>query len=219
MKKTLLTLTAMVVAVGAFAQGTIQFNNSTAGALTKIYMPDGYNAYGPVSAPVAGKTGNTATDSQAGATVYTGALLQGAFTAELWAANGGGHNESELAFSGATTTFRTGSGAGRLAVTTATLNNVPNDAALAAFQIRVFPTSYGSYANALAAFNAFDPLAWVGKSIVFEVGLIGGLVNTPPAMTTLTSFSLGANAVVPEPTSMALAGLGAASLLIFRRRK
>lgn len=218
MKKTLLTLTAVMVAAGAFAQGTVQFNNSTAGALTKIYMPDGYSSYGAASSTVAGKTGNTATDSVAGTQTYTGALLQGAFTAELWSLNGGGQLESALAFSGATTTFRTGTGAGRLAVATATLANVPKDSAQATLQIRVYPTSFGSWTQAKAAFDLQNPLAWIGSSIVFNINLVGGDVNTPPAMTGLTSFSL-ATPIVPEPSSMAIAGLGAASLLIFRRRK
>jgi hypothetical protein len=219
MKKTLLTLTAVMVAAGAFAQGTVQFNNSTAGALTKVYMPDGFNSYVTSATKVDGRTGNTATDSVAGATVYTGALLSGAgFTAQLWSVNGSGGAESAL-LGWTTTTFRTGTAAGRLALTTATLGNVPADAAVATLQVRVFPTSYGTWAQALAAYNTgTDGLAWIGKSITFDTTLIGGLVNTPPAMTGLTSFSLGVN-IVPEPSSMALAGLGAASLLIFRRRK
>jgi hypothetical protein len=219
MKKTLLTTIALVVAVGAFAQGTVQFNNSTAGNLTKVYLPDGYNAYGEASGVTPGRTGNTATDSVAGSTLYSGALLQGSgWTAQLWSANGSGVAES-LLLGQTTTTFRTGTAAGRFALTTATLANVPPDSAVATLQVRVFPTSYGSWANAFAAFESgTDPLAWIGKSITFDTLLIGGLVNTPPAMTGLTSFSLGTN-VIPEPSSMALAGLGVASLLIFRRRK
>lgn len=206
MKKPVLAAAAMVVAVVGFAQGTVQFNNSTAGALTKVYLPDGYNAYGIASSASAPKTGNTATDSIAGTQVYTGALLEGnTFTAQLWAANGSGQPESALV-AGNSTTFRTGANAGRLAPITATLNNVPPDAAVASLQIRVFPTSYGSWANTLAALNAGDPLAWFGKSIVFDITQVGGQVNTPPAMTGLTSFSLGNP--IPEPTTAALTVLG-----------
>ena len=220
MKKTLLTLTAAMVAVGAFAQGTVQFNNSTAGLLTKVYMPDGYSSYQAASGVVPGRTGNTATDSVPGAAVYTGALLAGSgFTAQIWSLNGSGAAESAL-LGQTTTTFRTGTAAGRFALTTGTLANVPNDAAVATLQIRVFPTSYGTWDAALAAFQNGDGLAWIGKSVVFDVTQIGGVVNTPPVMAGLTSFSLAANGTpVPEPSSMALAGLGAASLLMFRRRK
>lgn len=221
MKSILLTLTAVTIATSGFAQGTIQFNNSTAGALTKVYMPDGNTSYPGGSAFAEAKTGNTATDSVPGTQVYTGALLQGsAFTAQVWAANGSSQPESALIFNGTgnSTTFRTGAAAGRLALTTATLNNIPKDAPVATLQIRVFPTSYGTWANALAAFNSGDGLAWVGKSILFDITLVGGDVNTPPAMTGLTSFSLGTG-IIPEPSSMALAGLGVASLMIFRRRK
>jgi len=218
MKKTLVTMMALTVALGAFAQGTVQFNNSTAGALTKVYMPDGLTTYAAAAQTIAQKTGNTATDSVVGTQTYTGALLAGSgFTCQLWSAPGSGQAEGSLAGQ-TTTTFRTGSAAGRLALTTATLANVLPDAAVATLQLRVFPTSYGTCANAFAAYTSGDPLAWVGKSITFDCTLIGGTVNTPPAMTGLTSFSLGVNAA-PEPTSMALAGLGAASLLLFRRRK
>lgn len=63
---------------------------------------------------------------------------------------------------------------------------------------------------------------YVGISPVIQVNLATG------AATATTLFSATPNAnqwngitmyAVPEPTSMALAGLGAASLLIFRRRK
>jgi len=219
MKKTLVTMMALAVAVGAFAQGTIQFNNSTAGALTKVYMPDGFSTYVAALNTVLQKNGNTATDSVVGTQTYTGALLAGnTFTCQIFSAPGSAQSEGSLVGQ-TTTTFRTGTAAGRLALTTATLANVPADAAVATIQLRVFPTSYGSWANALAAFNSgSDGLAWIGKSIVFDVNQIGGQVNTPPAITGLTSFSLGVN-IAPEPTSMALAGLGAASLLLFRRRK
>jgi hypothetical protein len=38
-------------------------------------------------------------------------------------------------------------------------------------------------------------------------------------MTGLTAFNLTENPVIPEPSTFALAGLGLASLLLFRRRK
>jgi hypothetical protein len=44
--------------------------------------------------------------------------------------------------------------------------------------------------------------------------------GTPTLFTTVTAFTgLNVTSAVPEPSSMALAGLGAASLLMFRRRK
>lgn len=215
MKKTLITLTAIMVAAGAFAQGTVVFNNRVTGTIvSQIRGPE------VGSAGLAQKYGNTSTDTPAGSTVYTGALLTGAgWTATLWSAVGSAQSENSLVQSLNTTTFRTGSAAGFLAGITATLANVAADAPVATLQIRVFPTSYGTWANALAAFNTgTDANAIIGKSVLFDVASIGGNVNTPANLIGLTSFSL-MSPPVPEPTSMALAGLGAASLLIFRRRK
>ena len=45
---------------------------------------------------------------------------------------------------------------------------------------------------------------------------IGGSVNTPAEHCSPGSFNLY---MVPEPSTFALAGLGAAALMIFRRRK
>lgn len=206
MKKTLLTLSAMVIAAGAFAQGTINFNNRIAGTLiTHVYAPSASDPLTPVY-------GNSSIDTPAGATVYTGALLTGSgWTASLWSGVAGTSDESllVLASGGGTTTFRTGTAAGNWAATTATLANVPKDAASAVLQVRIYPTSSGSWANALV-------LGTYGKSQLFTLASIGGDFNVPTTMTGLTSFSIVS---VPEPSSMALAGLGAASLLIFRRRK
>ena len=213
MKKTLLTLTAITVAVGALAQGTVVFNNRVTGTIvSQIRAPELGSAAGEQ------KYGNQASDFPAGTTVFTGALLTGnGWTATLWSATGAGAAEGLLVQSPNTTTFRTGAAAGFLAGITATLANVAADAPVATLQVRVYPTSYGSWANALAAYNAADLNAVIGKSVLFNVNQIGGQVNTPANLVGLTSFSL--MAPIPEPSSMALAGLGAASLLIFRRRK
>ena len=63
-------------------------------------------------------------------------------------------------------------------------------------------------------------LAYIGNSALGTALLGGGAIPLPIA------FGVGAGQVggfnlvpVPEPSSMALAGLGAASLLLFRRRK
>jgi hypothetical protein len=87
----------------------------------------------------------------------------------------------------------------------------------AVIQMRVWPTSFGSWANAVAAFNLGDPLALLGASPAYVLNNIGGGVPpvAPPGVNNV-SFSLVA---APEPSSFALAGLGMASLLIFRRRK
>ena len=95
-----------------------------------------------------------------------------------------------------------------------TLANVPADAANAVIQMRVFETSYGSWAAAVAAYNGSGS-SILGASPMFVVSNIGGIVNTPPNLVGLTSFSL----LGPEPSSMTLAGLGAVTMLLFRRKR
>ncbi len=89
--------------------------------------------------------------------------------------------------------------------------------ATAFLQVRVYSTASGSFAAAQSAglVNTF------GASSVFS--LVTGDPNAqPPGVPTslagkLTSFNL--NGAIPEPSSLALAGLGAAAMLVFRRRK
>ena len=224
MKKLLLTTAALAIVTGALAQGTVQFNTRlTAGSppyYTQVFAPEPGN-------PGVQRTGNTALNLPAGTQTYGGAPLTGnAWTAQLFSLPGstipvgpvtsyGVLLTDTLVGQAATTTFRTGTSFGSVAGITATLQNVLPDAPNAVLQMRVFPTSFGSWANAVAAFNSADSLAFLGASPMFVVNLIGGSVNLPPQLTGV-SFSMVA---APEPSSFALAGLGMASLLIFRRRK
>lgn len=61
-----------------------------------------------------------------------------------------------------------------------------------------------------------------GYSSIFTLGATGNPLTTPAgtpvALSTFTGLTL-TYSPAPEPTSMALAGLGAATMLIFRRRK
>jgi len=75
----------------------------------------------------------------------------------------------------------------------------------------------GSASSYAAAVSAGAP---AGQTIVFGNGLGG--VGSPPSTTPQLTGMPGVNlttAVVPEPSTFALAGLGAAAMLIFRRRK
>lgn len=132
------------------------------------------------------------------------------FTAELMA----GASAGSLA-SVATTGFLTGAGAGYFQGGTVVIPGVAGGAN-AFLQVRVFATSSGSFAAASAA----GLLNTYGQSGVFSVAT-GNPGASPPivpaVLTGLTSFNL--NPAIPEPSSLALAGLGAAALLAFRRRK
>jgi len=136
--------------------------------------------------------------------------LSGAgFTAELLA----GASAGSLA-TVASTGFLSGAGAGYFSGGTVTLASIA-PGATGFFQVRIFSASSGSFAAAQAANLANT---WAASSVFSVVtGGAGTPPSTPSALAGLTSLTL--NSGVPEPSSLALAGLGAAALLVFRRRK
>jgi len=217
MKKTLLTLLALGTAASVFAQGTVTLNNASAanGVNNRIFGPELGNAS-------LSKVGNRSSDTPAGTQTYTGALLSGSnFRAELWGAPGTGASEASLQAGNPGNSFRTGSGIGVVATTTVTFNNIAKDLASGGtFQLRAWDNSSGLYptwASFEAAWLAGAPGTFGGKSPLLNLNAaIGGDLTTPPLLVGLQSFNIYS---VPEPTSFVLAGLGAAGLLIFRRRK
>ena len=208
MKKHLLAaLLTVGIAVSAFSQGNVAFVNNASGFKAPIYAPE-------LADPSVSIQGNTANGLPAGTAVYTGAPLSGSgFTAQIWSAPDA---TSSLQASLNTTSFRTGTAAGFFSLVNATLPNVAKDATTATLQVRVWDNTGGAttWDQAVAA-NAVR-----GQSATFTAANIGGDFNTPPTITGLRSFNLtGAGVIIPEPSTFALAGLGAAALLIFRRRK
>lgn len=182
MKKTLLTLSCLVVGVVAYGQGTVNFANIAGAA---------------VNAPIFQNDGTT---RLAGAQ-YQVQLLAGPTADSLTAI--------------ATAPFQTGAGAGYFVGGTQVIPGVVGGGT-AWIQILVWDTSAGAtYAAALA--SGLDNV--YGFSSVFSV-VTGNPSAEPPGtpalLTGLQSFSL---VVVPEPSTFALAGLGLAGLLLFRRRK
>lgn len=66
--------------------------------------------------------------------------------------------------------------------------------------------------------TATAPGGWFGQTPHFTVGPLGGGEPPQPAPT-LDGWTAPITMVIPEPSTIALAGLGVASLLLFRRRK
>lgn len=211
MKKILLT-TAIVGAftAGVFAQGTVQLVLNGSGFKAPVYGVDAAGSSGH-------RTGNTANGLPAGTATYPGALLVGStFMAQMY---GGplGTAQGSLQPAAGTTTFRTGGASGFIAGVLATLSGVALDAPSATVSVRAWDNTSGLYptwAQASVAWN--NGLIAAGMSDPVEVDNVGGTLNTPPIATNLRSFNIY---FVPEPSTFALAGLGAAALLIFRRRK
>jgi hypothetical protein len=210
MKKLVLTAFAVTCAASVFAQGTVIFNNRITGTLVTHVYSGGTTQY----------RGNGSTDTPAGTQDWTGftALTGSGYSAAILSATGAGQAESSLAQAPFVTSFRTGTAAGQFATGTATLANVAGDAPMATLEVVAWDNKGGtvtSWAQAQPLWLAGTIAA--GTSGTFNVGPIGGAVNGAATMTGLPSFNI--YTAVPEPSTMALAGLGAAALLIFRRRK
>jgi len=220
MKKTLLTamlmLGAGVAVYGQTTLGSINWGNNfqSAGFRSLIYGPDAGNP----NASHVGQSSNTL-EIPTGSTVYTGPLLAGTgYTFGFFAAPQGSVSNALVQY--ATATFRTGGGAGFATTGTATIAGA-NAGDRASFQIRVWNNAGGTittWAAAEAAWLAGAIDAAVSPVVVSDP--LGGTLNGSPVFTPIDSGWVSFNTYfVPEPTSMTLAGLGAAAVLIFRRRK
>jgi len=214
MKKLALATLALTCAASVFAQGTVVMGNRFSGSTAFVYRGGGQ------------RLGNGTAETPTGTTDWTGYTRIGAggnteaasFLATLLSANGQNVPEGSLQSATMTTTFRTGTAAGNLpANLTATLGNVPKDAAFATLELVAWDNSSGLYSTWAQASVAWaNGLIAAGRSNPINLASIGGDFNTPPNTVGFQSFSVY---LVPEPTTFALAGMGAAALLIFRRRK
>lgn len=214
MKKTLVTLIGSVLAVSAFAQGTLNVGNSSSGFRSPIYGLQ-------VGAPTQSLTGPATLSTPAGTTAYTGPLLAGASYTFAVYAGAASLNAPEALSLLASTTFRTSSGPGALPaglITTLTDVIVPGIAAgqQARLEVRVWDNTGG-----ITSLEA----AWAaglggGRSGLFLSAPLGGTTTGGPVLTpSMTGWNSFNIYTVPEPSTFVLAGLGAVSLLIFRSRK
>jgi len=194
MKKLIVSsLATAVVSLAAYGQGTVSMLN--------------INAAAGVNAPV--YDGVATTVKLAGANYQAG----------LYA----GLSSTSLSYVGNSTPFLSAGGAGYFNGGTTVLSTIaPGTSAFV--QVWAWDTTLGgtttgaTLAQAQAAFltgGKTDVVGWSDIIPIVPANPNSSPPGTPTALVGLTSFELQ----VPEPSTMALAGLGAAALLIFRRRK
>jgi hypothetical protein len=209
MKKLLITMAATLVAVAAFAQGTVTFNN---GGLNKVSL---------------GVTGS------ASSTWTVMPTTPGGYVFGLFYGNGG--NSTALTFISSLMGVNSTATAGVIAD--------PSDAvsAMNAFKIPGslenatdtwikmvgYTASFGTnYVAAQAAANAGT--AYFGSTPIINALALGASTGPGAAIWQTAAgtdpqkfhaMTLFTTTAVPEPSTMALFGLGAAAMLIIRRRK
>lgn len=200
MKKTLAILATCAVAVGAFAQGKVTFGNDANHLITVIN--DGARL------TASGKSGALA--GLAAPQIGTANDVMGTLKAELWGGTSAGSLTLQSTLNPA---GLAGLADGRLGNTPVTLTGIAGGAT-GFFQILIYEGA--SYSTAQAGAGL-----WYASTAVFS-GTAGGFAPNPltgMANWTQGPITLNANPIVPEPSTFVLAGLGLASLLLFRRRK
>ncbi len=208
MKKILVTALACCVAVGVFAQGNVQFRN--------LYTAGSINIDARVTN---GETGNLLDNSN---TLWRGALLGGPTTGTAANVSLGIVGTLTQLYNPANTTlswvnFRAAPNNGSVTVASAgrVLNDV-NWGQQGLVQMVAWQGNYDTWAAAFAAWQAGTPGVLIGASNPLTLTMPTG--PTDPNLTYLVGLQAFTIVPVPEPTTFALAGLGAAALLIFRRR-
>lgn len=217
MKKTLLTVSLVGASLAAFAQGKVNVLNDSLSLVvlttdaTKYKAADASQGGQPIGNSAALLSGIVLDAGLYGGTSST-ALFLYSFTTMNVAANPGGTIPAFHTVLNANAT--TGAQA---------IPGIPGGTAIGPntpyFMVKIWDNSFANYDAAVAA------QAYVGAGPLFQLNPQTSSIayqNTVPPGVNSTWQDVPivvALAVVPEPATFALAGLGAAAMLIFRRRK
>ena len=220
MKKLALILTLSGIVGMSFGQGNVNFaNNAATGVSTNTTL----NIFG--NATGSGASGLTLGSTAAPSGYYYALLAQPYFGSGPTVATA----ISNLLTTGWTYTGALGVNsltAGRIAggANTLTTAGMPAPGFNNQFLVAGWSSSLGTTWSTVSA-ELLSGI-WNPAGGVFGISSVGtGLsANSPPEILftgsgIITPFSLYSVAVIPEPTTLALVGLGGLSLLLFRRRK
>lgn len=229
MKKQIILAAMLVMAAGssAFAQGYFNFSTLARFVWDDFTAPAGNAVVAPGNVNVAflwastnnfptpgiGSTGNSTNDSSLSLTGNPwGAILT----------NGDAFTLAQDANSGLIAIVAdTASGFGKGAIAYNAGNSFQVAGTTAGNLYELFIIGWSSaYADPIAAAAANAPVGWSG-TFTYASGSTPTVTASGAPLSTFTGSGAGSFGVspVPEPTTFALAGLGAAALLIFRRRK
>ena len=190
MKKMILTILAgLLIGLDAYAQGTISFKNR--------------NSSPVINAPV---THNDGVTKLSGSQYFAG-LMAGTTANNL------------TQVGGVQTPFLTGAAAGYFFGGPVTLPGIPGGST-AFIEVVVWSSAFPNFASAIA--SGLDDVWGMSGWSTGPLSVVTGNPNefpptTPAFLVGLTPFSLNVN--IPEPSALALVGLGAAAVLVFRRRE
>jgi len=190
MKKIAILAVAMLTGIGAFAQGTLQFQN---GATTAIFTN---------TTSLGGVRGKAAP----GALDY--ALLWGTTAAEANAAA----NVSATVGNSASS-FGVIAGSANFAI------NGTNPGDTDFFKMIAWSASFGTGYAGYQAAALGGGLIGSSATLAFVLGPSSGPGTVIFSSSDLTKFQGFDVVPAPEPTTLALGGIGAAALLLFRRKK
>ena len=181
---------------------------------------DNYNSFGPVITYGSGVPNN----GVSGAASTPGTGLNGSWTAQIYWAVGTVAGDATSGNGSISSLLTAGSGSGSSAVfftsTFSTLGEflagstfvIPGTGTgtTISFEIAAWATSAGSYANSL----------YRGHSAVFTTTTSAASNPSPASIgNAFTTFNVTPVTPVPEPTTLALAGLGGLASLVMLRRK
>jgi hypothetical protein len=214
MKTSLMVPLLVIIAWTAFSQARVEFYNHVPNDVVT-------HIYGPLSSdPGFSQVGNGSDDTPPGQRNWRGFPLVGAGGAEgpfggattlaqLLGAFGANQPESSLLPAFPTTTFQTGAAAGFVYGAATTFNNIPffDSSERATIQMVAWDNTSGLYPTWAQAAPAWqEGLIAAGKSRPINVPGTSPL-GPDPTLTGLESFNLY---YIPEPSTFALTGLGAA---------